>query len=207
MAKQLTTERLRACYGPALGFTDEVLARIGLFLIAWARLEDELELLIWQSSEFPNPGQRPATDKMMASDKIDLLRKIGLADVLVDDAQLIRLCNVMDNLLRFRNAISHGVPTPQSADGKHRAKSISNYPWHGEKRGRPIWGAPLTLEHLDKMLGALDAIYEAFSRGKLMSQLPEKLGAVVKSPTLELAETASAEVVRDGLIGITYYFP
>jgi hypothetical protein len=129
-----------------------ILERIGAITVGWAMFEHYLEMAIWVLSNEDVRGAFPTTDRMQSKEKIS--RFLALAQNVGGDkwkAFVELAARLMNDVLSFRNALSHGHPAPGS--------SISNVRWRGEKRRRDssqahyeIWTTGCVVEGIDVLL-------------------------------------------------------
>jgi hypothetical protein len=146
-SKNKKSVAVMSLYADYFGLSPQVLQRLGCFVVAWGLFESHLELAtLVLLGEKIIKNQRLATDCLPASELISCFRKGSKSCV----PELIELCdelaNAADDLLVFRNAITHGRLLPPPAGGP---KFVNNASWFGEKRKRQITEASLDNQQLD----------------------------------------------------------
>lgn len=137
-------------YGEYFGLTPELLQRLGAFVVAWGLFENQLELMVLMAmGEKIEKDQRPVTDCLQPSDLLSRFRNeaqkylpetMNAAGILVDAAE---------DVLVFRNAITHGRALPPPYGGP---MFINNGAWFGEKRKRLATEAHISDRLLDMAL-------------------------------------------------------
>jgi hypothetical protein len=177
----------------AQGFRASVLERVGALMMGCSLLENQLEVVIWQLGNWPRFGERPATDKMMASERISMFRALAHEAAFVDlRPRVDQFADAAENILAYRNAIAHGYPIGAFASGG-AGVSISNTGWHGEKRKRDSQAAHLDERVIDMVLEALFLLLKALHAGHWQAQAEMKLPAMLQSPGLSKARLLSDE--------------
>lgn len=145
---QMTAQfNLLKFYESHFGLTQEILHRLGGFIVAWGLFENQLEpMTLVALGEKIQKGRRPVTDCLQPSDLLMRFRKgvqIFLPET-IDAAEI--LADTAEDLLVFRNAITHGRALPPPAGGP---KFLNNAAWLGEGRKRPPTEAHISDHLLD----------------------------------------------------------
>lgn len=172
------------------------LERIGALILGCAMLENDIEIVLWQLSGWPEPGEEPSTDSMVISKRLKEFRR--LAGALADqDWPTLRknvdvFADAADNVLAYRNAVAHGYPVGTFGDDSP-AISISNTMWHGEARRRPTQEAHLDAQVIEMVLEALYLLLRAIHAGRGQAQEAMRLPALLQSPGLSQAKSLSGE--------------
>lgn len=180
----------------AQGFRAPVLERVGALIMASSLLENQLEVVIWQLGNWPQFGERPATDKMMASERISTFRALAHKAAFPElRSQVDQFADAAENILAYRNAIAHGYPVGAFASGE-AGVSISNTGWHGEKRKRDSQAAHLDEHVIDMVLEALFLLLKALHAGRWQVQAEMKLPAMLQSRGLSKARLLSGEALN-----------
>ncbi|MCV9940431.1 hypothetical protein OIU35_29120 [Boseaceae bacterium BT-24-1] len=177
----------------AQGFRASVLERVGALILGCSLLENQLEVVLWQLGKWPEPGEMPATDKMMASQRISTFKSLACEAAFPElRPRVDEFADAAENILAYRNAIAHGYPIGSFAPGE-AGISISNTRWHGEKRKRDSQTAHLDERVIDMVLEALFLLLKALHAGHWQAQEEMKLPAMLQSPGLSKARLLSDE--------------
>lgn len=129
------TLNLLKLYESYFGLTPGILQRLGGFIVAWGLFENQLEpLTLVAMGERIQKGHRPVTDCLQPSDLIARFR-IASGRFMPEIAEVANvLADTAEDLLIFRNAITHGRVLPPPAGGP---TFLNNAAWFGESRKRP----------------------------------------------------------------------
>lgn len=181
---------IKALFRRRFGFTEEALASIGTLFLAWSLFENEVELAIWKLTGMPKPGERPATDRMQSSDRIqELATQIRSRVPGNNSLAILAFQEAANDVLAYRNAIAHGRPY----GGATGQMALNNYPLHGELRRRPAEIMYLDPALLDLALEALETLYLSTYKFARTHDVDEGLKLMLSDPHLHSARSAAAE--------------
>ncbi len=173
------------------GFSQEVLADIGLLFLAWSLFENEVETAIWKLTEMPAAEQRPATDRMQSAERLRALHA-GIAGRIGPEAQtaLAQFSETAEHVLAYRNAIAHGRPFGRSLGSQ---MSMSNHSFHGELRKRAPEVAHLHPSVLKLALEALETLHLCIYQLGMTRNVDEGIALMLGDPHLATALSAAYE--------------
>lgn len=171
------------------------LERIGALILGCSMLEHDIEIVLWDLTQWPEPGDQPATDTMPVSERIAEFRKLGRVALRAWPdlpKHVDEFADAAENIFIYRNAVAHGYPIGSLSDGV-AGLAISNTAWRGEKRKRKSQTAHLDPPVLDMVLEALYLLLRAIHAGRWQAQDALRLPAMMKSEGLSRAKSLSGE--------------
>ena len=177
-------------YESYFGLTPEILQRLGGFIVAWGLFENQLEpMTLVAMGKKIQKGHRPVTDCLQPSELLTRFRKASgkflpetaeVANILVDTAE---------DLLVFRNAITHGRALPPPAGGP---SFMNNGAWFGETRKRPSTEAHISDRLLDMALESAGILtLQGASLQMAMLESEENQRIIAKETKVPLGEARS----------------
>ena len=173
------------------GFSQEVLADIGLLFLAWSLFENEVEMAIWKLTEMPVAKQRPATDKMQSAERLKVLNDAIAGRIGPEQKRALALFSeTAEHVLAYRNAIAHGRPFGGAIGGQ---MSMSNYSFHGERRKRPAEVAHFLPSILKLALEALETLHLCVYQLQMTRNADQGIALMLSDPHLASARSAAHE--------------
>jgi hypothetical protein len=139
------------------GVTPEIQQRVGAFILIWGMFEVASEPLIWLLRNENPVGEKAITDGKPISEWLKILDEASFSHggYVRDAVKLI--CGTATDLLVYRNAIIHGRLSA-SSNGPFL---ISNNPWIGEKKKKPVRLAVITKTELDAAAGVAETLFRS----------------------------------------------
>lgn len=182
-------------YENYFGLTPAILQRLGTFVVAWGLFESQLELatlvLLKRKME---KGLRPVTDCLQASELISRFRQAAISFHPEFAAICEALANAAEDLLVYRNAITHGRVLPPPAGGP---LFINNAAWFSEKRKRSVTEAHISERLLDLAIESAGTLglRVTFIQIAANSEPEEQLAIVSESfPSIRKAQSYANEL-------------
>lgn len=160
-----------------LGLTQDRLAMIGSFVVAYGLFETNLERALWALKEVDVKGIRPFTERLTTEKRLDILRE--------GNAKLSESCNlalhtaaqVATDLNEYRNSLIHGQLV-YFGDGAPPT-FLKNTAWHGEVRNKQFGDAHITEPLLDQVLIATWTLF------RLMNLTEKSITSLTAQTTIE----------------------
>ncbi|HEV2556832.1 MAG TPA: hypothetical protein VGV17_24030 [Bosea sp. (in: a-proteobacteria)] len=178
-------------YRDRFAYGSEMLEMIGIIVLAWATFEHQVEHLIWEFDGLPNAGQRPRTDQMDMTARLDRLKEVASQhfEGALDDG-IGMFYETSRKVLAYRNALAHGYPVGVALG----STTTANLKWRGEARKRPRNEVLISRDALKLTILAMDRLTAAMHMQPLMVDRNEGLKAVFRTDKLEIALRAATRV-------------